>query len=272
MKKLILLFTFLFFGRSFSQVIISPYVLYTDSKNKFGTFYVQNESDQIYEIDISFIFGYPITDSVGNATMKYFEQPDSSLPSIVDWIKAFPRKFILNPKQRQVVRMTVKPPADVLPGTYWSRIVTSAAPQSPPVDTLGEGVRAQIKFVLNQITTFLYRVDPTTTGIEVKDFYNEIDSSNTNIYARLARTGNSPFFGDVIVTILNSQSVVIAEEEQSLNNYFELVKKFQFPIEKLAPGEYRIEMKIISNEKEEFPESRLESILPVSKYLILTIP
>lgn len=272
MKNIIVLFVFLFLGNSFSQVIISPYILYTDTKNKFGTFIVQNESDQIYEIGISFIFGYPVTDSLGNATMKYYEQADSSLPSMVDWIKAFPRKFILDPKQRQVIRMTVKPPSDVPAGTYWSRIVTSATPQSPPIDTLSGGVRAQIKFVLNQITTFLYRVDPTTTGIEVKDLFTEIDSSNVNIYAYLVRTGNSPFFGDITATVRNSNSEVVAEEEQGLNNYFELVKKFQFPLEKFTSGDYRIELTVISNEKENFPESTLESILPITKYLILTIP
>jgi hypothetical protein len=77
--------------------------------------------------------------------------------------------------------------------------------------------------------------------------------------------------GDVTATILNSQSEVVAEEELS-TNYFELVKKFQFPLEKITSGEYKIEMKIISNEKEDFPESTLEPILPVTKYLILTIP
>ena len=65
MKKTIALSVFLFWGTSYSQIIISPYILYTDTKNKFGTFLVLNESDQVYEIDMSFIFGYPVTDSVG---------------------------------------------------------------------------------------------------------------------------------------------------------------------------------------------------------------
>lgn len=272
MKKIISLCVILFLGKSFAQIIISPYILYTDSKNKFGTFYVQNESDQVYEIDISFIFGYPVTDSVGNASMKYYENPDSSLPSITEWIKAFPRKFALSPKQRQVIRMTVKPPSEISSGTYWSRIVTSATPQSPPIDTLGEGVRAQIKFVLNQITTFLYRVDPATTGIEIIDLYADIDSNQVNVYAKLARTGNSPFFGKVSSVIRNSKSEIVVEEEQDLANYFEMVKKFQFPIENFAPGEYDIELRILSNEKENFPESKLEPILPISKRFILRIP
>jgi len=272
MKKIIIVLTFLFCGSIFSQVIISPYILYTDAKNKFGTFLVQNESDEIYEIDISFIFGYPVTDSAGNATMKYHEQPDTSFPSATQWIRAFPRKFVLNPKERQVVRMTVNPPANISSGTYWSRIVTSAAQQSPPVDTLSGGVRTQIKFVLNQITTLLYRVDSTTTGIEIDDFHSETDSSHLNIYARLTRTGNSPFFGDLTVTVRNSESEVIAEEQHSASIYFEMIKKIQFSLEKFPPDEYTIELKITLNEKELFSESVLEPIPPISEYLTIEIP
>jgi P pilus assembly chaperone PapD len=272
MENKILLFVILFITNSTAQVIISPYIIYTDTKNKFGTFTVQNESNQIYEISISFIFGYPVTDSVGNATMQYVENPDSSFPSITDWIRAYPKKFILNPKQRQVIRMTVRPPADIKPGTYWSRIITSAAPQSQPVDTLSEGVHAQIKFVLNQITTFLYRIDPTSTGIEVKNLYTEIDSSNLNILANLERTGNSPFFGTIKATIFNLQSEVITQDELDISNYFALVKKIQIPLELLTTGEYKVELEIISNEKKDFPESALEPILPIKKYLNFTIP
>lgn len=272
MKKYISLLAFLFWGNSFSQIIISPYILYTDTKNKFGTFLVLNESDEVYEIDISFIFGYPVTDSTGNTTMKYHDQPDSSLPSATSWVRAFPRKFVVGPGERQKVRMTITPPENILSGTYWSRIVTSATAQSPSIDTLGEGVRAQIKFVLNQITTLLYRVDPTTTGVNVDNFYSEIDSGYVNIYAMLIRTGNSPFFGDAIVTVSNSASEIVAEEEQSISGYYELLKKFQFPLENFPSGEYKVELKILSNEKEVFPESSLVPIPPLLEYLTLVVP
>ncbi|MCU0344551.1 MAG: hypothetical protein MUF28_12115 [Ignavibacterium sp.] len=272
MKKVIILFAIIFYKTIFSQVIISPYILYTDAKNKFGTFLVQNESDEIYEVDISFIFGYPVSDSVGNATMQYYDQPDTLFPSATKWVRAFPRKFALNPKERQVVRMTINPPADVTPGTYWSRIVTSAAPQSIPFDTLSEGVRAQIKFVLNQITTLLYRVDPTTTGIEIENFYSDQDSINLNIYAKLRRTGNSPFFGNITALIRTSEYEVVAEEEQSLSIYFEMVKKFQFDLQKFTSGSYSIELKIVSDEKEVFSESTLEPIPQFSKYLTIEVP
>lgn len=272
MKKFIILLLIFFSANALSQIIISPYILYTDAKNKFGTFLVQNESDEVYEVDISFVFGYPVTDSVGNATMKYIDQPDSSFASTTRWIRAFPRKFALNPKERQIVRMTVNPQANISPGTYWSRIVTSATQQSPPVDTLSGGVRTQIKFVLNQITTLLYRVDPTTTGIDVDNFYAETDSGYLNIYARLKRTGNSPFFGDLTVTISNLVSETIAEDMQSISIYFDMVKKFQFPLDKFSPDKYTVELQIISNEKELFSESSLEPVPPILEILTIEIP
>jgi hypothetical protein len=272
MMKNFFILALLYSTTSFSQIIISPYILYTDTKNKFGTFLVQNEADQPYEIDISFIFGYPVTDSIGNATMKYIEHTDSSMASATEWIRAFPRKFVINPGERQKVRMTVSPPPGIPSGTYWSRIVTSATAQSPSIDTLREGVRAEIKFVLNQITTLIYRVDPTTTGITINNFYSEIDSGNVNIYARLIRTGNTPFFGNATVTVRDSSSDVIVEDELSLSDYFDLVKKFQFPLEKFDSGEYKVELKIMSNEKEVFPESTLIPIPPILESLTLTIP
>jgi hypothetical protein len=68
MKKII--FLFLFVSSSiYSQVIISPYVVYMDQKDRFGTYIVQNKSLEEYEISISFVFGYPVTDSLGNGTM-----------------------------------------------------------------------------------------------------------------------------------------------------------------------------------------------------------
>lgn len=272
MKKLFIIFLIVFCSKTFSQIIIAPYILYTDSKNKFATFLVLNESDEVYEIDISFVFGYPVTDSAGNATMKYFEEPDDSMPSAAKWIRAFPRKFALNPKERQTVRMTVNPPPGTPPGTYWSRVITSAAQQSPPVDTLSEGVRAQLKFVLNQITTLLYRVDPTTVGIDVQSIYYDTDSVNANIYLELTRKGNSPFFGNITAVISDQEGKIIAEEQQGSPIYFNMIKKFQFQLDKFLPGKYNVELKIVHNEKESFPESTLEPVSPVIKIISIDIP
>ena len=73
MKKFIIIFSLFIVTSLNAQVIISPYIVYTDVSNRYGSMIVQNESTENYEISISFIFGYPVSDSVGTVSMKYID-------------------------------------------------------------------------------------------------------------------------------------------------------------------------------------------------------
>ena len=214
MKKLVLfLSVFLLSMSSYAQVILSPYLVYTDEHNRYGSFLVQNESNKPYEISISFTFGFPVTDSLGKMTMKYIENPTPENPSILPWIRAFPKKFVLNPSQRQTVRLAVKPSKILPPGTYWARIVTSATPKSTPIDTIQKGISAQLKFVLNQVTTLFYRVDTATTGVRFDTAEIKLDSSEILIHTEVSRIGNSPFLGDLNLAVKDSLGNTVYEKK-----------------------------------------------------------
>ncbi len=273
MKKIyLLIFSLIILNQVGAQILISPYIVYTDRQNKFGTFLVQNESDEIYEISVSFIFGYPISDSLGQLSMKYFEQDSSEYYSIAQTLRAFPRKFLLNPKQRQVVRMTVKTPDTLAPGTYWSRILTSATPHAIQSDTVNKGITARIKFVLNQVTTVIYRVDPAEAGIDIKNVSVVVDSSHVKLFHNLIRMGNSPFFGNLFVKILDPDQNVIEEKEEFVSVYFNLTKNVSFDLSKFNSGKYKAEIKIVLNEKEDIPESNLKPVLPIVRTIDFEIP
>ena len=256
LKRTIFLILFLT-SSIYSQVIISPYVVYMDQKDRFGTFIVQNKSLEEYEINISFVFGYPITDSLGNGTMKYIENPADSLPSIATWIRAFPRSFILVPEQKQIVKMTVRPPAYLEPGTYWTRMVTSSTPKTPPVDTLKEGISAKVRFVLNQVTTVVYRVGEATTGLDLSNIQVDSDSLNLKVFVGLNREGNSAFLGNMTTRIFNSFGDTVRVKEDFVQVYYNLNKRIDIPLEGLNEGSYKAEVEINFNEKEDIPESRL---------------
>jgi hypothetical protein len=228
-----------------------------DQKDRFGTFIVQNKSLEEYEINISFVFGYPITDSLGNGTMKYIENAADSLPSIATWVRAFPRSFILAPEQKQIVRMTVRPPAFLESGTYWTRMVTSSTPKTPPVDTLKEGISAKVRFVLNQVTTVVYRVGDATTGLNLTDLQVDSDSLNLKVYVGLNREGNSAFLGNMTTRILNSSGDTLKVKDDFVQVYYDLNKRVDIPFEGLGEGKYRAEVEINFNEKEDIPESKL---------------
>jgi len=256
MKKYIFIILFVA-STIYSQVIISPYIVYMDKKDRFGTFLVQNKSMEEYEINISFIFGYPTTDSLGNGTMKYIENPADSLPSIAKWVRAFPKNFVLVPEQKQIVRMTVRPQGYLEPGTYWTRMVTSSTPKSAPVDTLQGGISAKVRFVLNQVTTVVYRVDTATTALNLENMNVESDSANLQFFVDINREGNSAYFGNMITRLFNENGDTVGVDKSFIQVYYDMKKRIDFPIDSLAEGKYRVELEILFNEKEDIPESRL---------------
>ena len=272
MKKFIIIFSLFIVTSLNAQVIISPYIVYTDVSNRYGSMIVQNESTENYEISISFIFGYPVSDSVGTVTMKYINDPSSDMPSIVNWIRAFPKKFVLTPKQRQIVRMSVRPPTGIEDGTYWARIVTSAVPQTTSIDTVNKGVTAKIKFVLNQVTSIFYRTDSAQTGIKINDVKVLKDSNKITLRTSVERTSNPPFIGDVAYTLTDSLGNVVKEGKEYVAVYFDLVKNLTFEFDKqINPGKYQAEIRFISNEKEDIPESKLKPLPPVTKTIELEV-
>lgn len=272
MKKLLLLFLFFFNIASYAQVIISPYVVYIDERDRYGTFIVQNESNQDYEITISFVFGHPISDTLGNVSMQYYPEPTDNLPSITNWIRAFPKKFVLRPTQRQLIRMTVRPPDSLSAGTYWTRIVTSSVPKADSLNTSSTGISAKINFVLNQVTTVLYRVDPADSKLVVKNFKTEMDSSKLDFFVDLKREGNSPYWGDLYLTIEDSLGIIIKEQQEYLPVYFELVKKYSFNLNEIPSGNYTARMRFEFNEKEDIPKSRIDLKPAIIKTLSFEVP
>lgn len=268
MKKIFLSLLFLSI-HSFAQVIISPYIVLINENNRFGNFIVQNEASETYEVTVSFVFGFPQSDSLGNLSMKYINNPDSTYPSAVEWIKAFPRKFFLEPKQRQLIRMMVVPNKDLSPGTYWARIITSASPTSTTTDTIKQGISAKIKFVLNQITTLLYRVGDNESKAQFTNYFVKKDSSGASVFTSLEREGNSPFFGSVVVSVSNDSDRVLEEKTEKISLYYNLTKKISF--EKLKPGSYSAEIKIINNEKEDIPESNIKPAEPIIRRIQFSI-
>ncbi|MEG8947912.1 hypothetical protein [Rosettibacter firmus] len=246
-----------------AQIIISPYVVYMDNKNQFANMIVQNESDEPYEIGVSFKFGFPVSDSLGNLSMKYIDEPGTEYPSILNYVRAFPKKFILKPKQKQLIGLTIKPPQNLQDGTYWVRIVTSSTKQRPQplLDTNSQNLNAQINFVLNQITTMLYRTGNANTGIDIVDAKYYKNQDKLDIVTSLKKLGNSPFFGDVKVSIYNSDNQLIKTDTQHTKVFYDLSVKQSFDLAEFKKGNYKAIIQVTHNEKEDVPNSAPLSVI-----------
>ncbi len=241
-----------------AQIIISPYIVYTDQKNQFANMIVQNESDEPYEIGITFKFGFPVSDSLGNLTMKYIDEPGDEYPSILNHVRAFPKKFILNPRQKQLIGISIKPPQNLDDGTYWVRIVTSSTKQRSQtlLDTNNQNLSAQINFVLNQITTMLYRTSNSNTGIEITNVKYFKKQDKFDIITTLKRLGNSPFFGDVKVSIYDLGGNLVKTDLQHTKVFYDISVKNSFNISEFKKGNYKAIIQVVHNEKMDIPNGQ----------------
>lgn len=257
--------------RTSAQVIVAPTILYMSDKDRFGTFIVMNRSTTPQEISIYFKFGYPASDSLGNLFMQYGDSAAARKYSCADWVRGFPKQFIVNPGQQQIVRLTVNPPPDLPDGMYWTRLVTRSSPQQKIIDTVKTGVTANITFVLEQVTTVIYEKGGLNTSITLSDVRVQQDTSNLKILFKLNRGGNSAFLGEANLKILDAAGNNVYSDRQLIAAYFDMVLKFDIPLSKLTSGaRYTAELDIDSDRTDVPPENAVR-IAPVHQVINFTV-
>jgi len=264
-KRFLLLITALLYATSlFGQVTISPMSLFLDSKQRFQTVIIMNTTDQAQEVSLKWQFGYPVTDETGNITMVYDDSKMEERYSAAEWIRGFPKRFVLQPGARQTIRVTVRAPRNLDDGTYWTRLVTSSNELSETVgEEVTEGIRTQINFQFNQITSVFYKHGEVSTGIELKEVRTSIEDNTLSLFADLMKSGNSPFLGSMEAKILNSKGEVVKEQFMFVSVYFDGLRRMKIDIEDLPSGSYTAEIQYVSKRKD-IPDTDVISAPTVS--------
>ncbi len=249
MKRILLLcfaFGFLFASVKpvMAQVAIAPSSVFIHDQTNVGTLYVSNRSDEPQEVTISFAFGYPTSDEDGNLIMTYEDSVAYERYSINEWIRAFPRSFVLAPRQQQTVRFQVRPRPQAEDGVYWTRVRVLANPQSPEIDlSPGEDeITTRITFRFEQIIGAFYRKGNVTTGLDIKQVEVRHEDNRVALLPHLRRTGNSPFIGNMHARMYDAGGNLVAERQTTTTAYFEEVRRIELDTEGLEPGNYRVEL------------------------------
>jgi hypothetical protein len=254
-----------------AQVIVAPTILYMSDRDRFGTFIVMNRSTTPQEISIYFKFGYPASDSLGNLFMQYNDSAAAEKYSCANWVRGFPKQFIVNPGQQQIVRLTVAPPPNLPDGMYWTRLVTRSSPQQRTIDTIRAGVTANITFVLEQVTTVIYEKGGLNTSVTLSDIRIQQDTSNVRILFKLNRGGNAAFLGEANLKILDAAGNDVYSDRQLIAAYFDMMLKFDVPLSKLVRGaKYTAELDIDSERTDVPPENavRIDPIHKVTRFTV----
>ncbi|MEO1022474.1 MAG: hypothetical protein AAFW89_08005 [Bacteroidota bacterium] len=246
-STLLLLFLLITTVELIGQITIAPTNLFIDSRSKFGTYLVLNGTNEPQEITIEFLFGYSDSDENGARAIVYDNPELEAVHSAADWVKAFPKTFVLSPGQRQVVRLRMAAPNNLDEGTYWSRIKTTAVPQSAPIELqAGDAVSASVGIRLEQVTGLYYKVGDVGTGIEIGEMKTDVTNNTLKVVSDLKRTGNSPFLGTVTLVVKDGNGREVTSGFVSTTIFFDGAYAQDIDISSLNPGTYTVDIQFES--------------------------
>lgn len=257
MKKIVLMLVLgcMHINTVWGQVTIAPTSLFFDNKSRFETVVIMNSSDQAQEIKMNWQFGYPKTDASGNIVMVYDDSLTEAKYSAADWIHGFPKRFVLQAGSRQTIRVTVRAPRNLEPGTYWSRMVVESSPLSPPVgESTTDGVKAQINFSFRQITSVFFKNGDVHSGVDITNVSSEVEEGKLSVLADYTKKGNSPFLGTMRTKITDVLGEVVKDQFVYVSLYFDGKLKMDIDVQDLPMGSYDIEVNLIG-QRADIPDS-----------------
>jgi hypothetical protein len=201
------------------SVSVSPMAVYMGDRERTGTMTLYNPGSRPEEITIEFAFGYPQTDAEGNLQVPLSPEAPAGEPSAVPWLSAFPRRLVLEPGQRQVVRVLARPPADLPEGEYWARALVSSRGGQAPIESRQGNVEVQIEVETLIVVAVNYRNGDMTTGVRVTGSEASVVGDSLVTRIALERSGNAAFLGRLLIEALDADGEVVAETEQVVAVY-----------------------------------------------------
>ncbi|MDH4155956.1 MAG: hypothetical protein OEW00_01590 [candidate division Zixibacteria bacterium] len=245
-----------------ASVLVAPTAVYLTERDRTGRLTVQNPSDKPKEISIYLSFGIPESDSLGNVSVRLQDSTSIDPRSAAEWIRVFPRKFVLPAGGEQVVRFVANPPGDLADGEYWARIVirSEAGQTSIPSATQVDGITTTLNMVMQTAIALKYRMGNLVSKVEVTDTQVRASDSAVSVLVDMENRGNVSYVGLLVSRLLDADRREISYKEIDLAVYRKLTRGFTLPV---TAGEFRKPYKVeISISNEGRKDIRAEYMVP----------
>lgn len=239
-------------ARQAAAVSVSPTALYIDSRTRTGILTLYNPGSLPEEVTLDFAYGYPQADSAGNVTVPITREPAAGEPSAMGWMRAFPRRLLLQPGQRQVVRVMVEPPADLPDGEYWARLVISSRGGQPPIEQTQGEVRLQLNVTTSLVIAANYRKGEVRTGVSVAGARAARRGGEVSLDLQLERGGNAAFLGRLRAEVVDARGTVVGTAYDDLAVYRAMRRRIAIPVAADAQGPLAVRV-VINTEREDLP-------------------
>lgn len=219
-------------------VSVSPMSVFMTHGSRTATMTLYNPNPLPEEIEISFSFGYPQSDSAGDVTVPLAEVAPEGEPAATSWLRAFPRRLVLQPGQQQVIRLLAQPPADLPDGEYWSRVLVTATGGRPPVEQqVQPDVRVAISMRTVIVASLNYRKGRLSTGLSVTGSSAVRTPDGVQVTLDMERQNQAAYLGRIRLDVLDAAGRTLHQEEDIVSVYRRLRRRFVIPD---VPGAARV--------------------------------
>jgi hypothetical protein len=275
MRRSLLLLAFVLGGVRIAGaqgVVVAPHAIYVDHRTRSASVTLYNPGADPVEASVSFLFGYPVTDSTGH--LQLF-QPDSvtpDMPSASGWIEAFPKRITIPPLARQTVRLLARPPQGLPDGEYWARVVVTARGGAVPVSNADTGaIRIGLNLEVRTLIPLIYRKGVLRTGLSVASVKTAKVADSVEVRPHLRREGTAAYTGTAKGALVDQSGKSVASFSQPIAVYYDAEPAFRLGAKGLPAGTYHLRLEFVTERPDIAPELLLRA--PVLKDSIeVTLP
>ncbi len=214
-------------------VLVAPTSVILSENDRTGRLTVQNPSDSPIEVSIRFGFGIPLSDSLGNVTLRLQDTSEVNHPrSAMNWIRAFPRRVVLAPGATQVVRFVANPPKDIPDGEYWARIVVRSQDSQAQLPDAGnmESITTRLNMVMETAIVLKYRTGELMAKLGVIDTEIERSDSLVAISIDMENQGNVSYVGVLRCNLYDANDVEITTRRINIAVYDDIKRRVDLPV------------------------------------------
>lgn len=231
-------------SKSWGGVDVRPSWVFVKYPERSGLLMVTNPTEEDRECWIEFKYGYPASDS--GETRVHFVDSLQALggPYCVGWLRPFPRRFVLKPKESQNVRIVASPPSGLRSGEYWAYVAFSSKPAAKQVASGGKSERVdiQMEFIHQVLIPFHYRMGEVTTGLRILNLQMSQNDTALHVFTKLTREGNASYWGTADYRLLDQAGKRLAIYQHTIGVYNNRAYDAFLNISGVPSGEYVLEI------------------------------
>jgi hypothetical protein len=223
-------------NQAIAQYSVAPNAFVIETPSRSTEMFIRMSPDAApMEFEIRAYFAVPGTDSSGN--FKLFEFDSLAHRDASPYLRFSPRRFILNPGEQQVVRITIT--SDSLPdGEYWSRIMASAKMVTIINSTMDQGLTASMGLEIRTVSGLLYRKGKLSSGIDLGDRQAFVKNDSLFVDLQISKASLAAWLGTVTISVLDANDAMLRQQSMPTNVYVASGYRYAVPLHGVESGQY----------------------------------